>query len=83
MNRMRRLTFSVRDMFWMIACLALIAGWYVDHVRQQRGMETLFRTMRRETPWLVETDEPDWGANALRLEAQSGQEQQQDTGVQE
>ena len=63
--------FSLRDLFWLVLVAGLVAGWWVDHRRQAKDVQTLLDIMRRETPWLVESDNADWVTNQMRIEAQA------------
>ena len=65
---------SLRELFLLVVIAAMGCGWWVDRSRLAGDIQTLFEIMRRETPWLVESETPDWATNMMRQEAKAKRE---------
>jgi hypothetical protein len=65
---------TLRELFLLVALVAMGCGWWVDHSRLSHWCKVMHETMRREAPWLVESDMPDWATNLMRQEAQARRE---------
>ena len=68
-QRWRPFVFSIRELLLVTVIVALGICWWLDRQRQQREIQTLLETLRREAPWLVESENADYLMNQLRQEA--------------
>ena len=75
---LKQLRFSVRDVLWLTAVVALACGWWLDH-RRLVGDRIPFRAsameqVLKDEGWIVEQDEEDWWKVKIHRPGDSGYE---------